>query len=42
MTGYPVSIFVDKKGNIVGEIITGARSKVEYKKIADKILSTIK
>ncbi|MBZ9636899.1 TlpA family protein disulfide reductase [Clostridium sp. FP1] len=42
MTGYPVSIFVDKNGNIVGEVITGARSKVEYKKIADKILSTIK
>lgn len=40
--GYPVTIFVDSNGNLVGEVIVGARSKDEYKKAAEKILDTLK
>lgn len=40
--GYPVTIFVDSNGNLVGEVIVGARSKDEYKKVAEKILDTLK
>lgn len=39
--GYPVTIFVDSNGNLVGEVIVGARSKDEYKKAAEKILDTL-
>jgi thiol-disulfide isomerase/thioredoxin len=38
MSGFPVSVFVDKNGNIVGEIITGTRTKEEYKKIIEDLL----
>lgn len=42
ISGYPVSVFVDSNGNIVGDIIVGARSKEEYKSAAEKILGTLK
>lgn len=31
--GYPTTVFVDNKGNVVGELVTGARSYEEYKSI---------
>lgn len=40
--GYPVTIFVDSNGNLVGETIVGARSKDEYKSIAEKVFDTLK
>lgn len=40
--GYPVTIFVDSNGNLVGESIVGARSKDEYKSIAEKVFDTLK
>jgi len=30
IAGYPTSLFVDSEGNVVGEVITGSRSKEEY------------
>lgn len=39
--GYPVTIFVDSNGNLVGETIVGARSKDEYKSIAEKVFDTL-
>lgn len=39
VTGVPTTIFVDSKGNIVGKPIVGTRSKDEYRKEIDKILS---
>lgn len=40
--GYPVTIFVDSNGNLIGETIVGARSKDEYKSIAEKVFDTLK
>ncbi|GEM_PF-3523228 len=39
--GYPVTIFVDSNGNLIGETIVGARSKDEYKSIAEKVFDTL-
>lgn len=39
ISGVPTSFFVDGKGNIVGEVITGSRSKEEYLEI---MLETLK
>lgn len=39
VSGVPTTIFVDSKGNIVGEAIVGSRSKDEYRKEIDKVLS---
>lgn len=41
INGYPVTIFVDGEGNLVGEPIVGARSKEEYKEIAEKVFGEI-
>ena len=40
--GYPVTIFLDSEGNIVGQVIVGARSADEYKSTALEILETLK
>lgn len=40
--GYPVTIFLDSKGNIVGQVIVGARTSDEYKNTALEILETLK
>ena len=40
--GYPVTIFLDSNGNIVGQVIVGARSADEYKNTALEILETLK
>ena len=42
VSGVPTTIFVDNKGNMVGEPIIGSRSKEEYKKEIDKILEKLK
>lgn len=34
--GYPTTVFVDSKGNIIGEQVTGAHSYEEYKAIIKK------
>lgn len=39
VSGVPTTIFVDSKGNIVGEAIVGSRSKDEYRKEIDKVLN---
>ncbi|MCC0784938.1 TlpA family protein disulfide reductase [Clostridioides sp. ES-S-0108-01] len=39
---FPTSYFVDKKGNFVGEKVTGANSKEEWKKIIDERLKMVK
>lgn len=39
--GYPVTIFLDSNGDIVGEVIVGAKSSDEYKSTALKILKTL-
>ncbi|TCO78045.1 TlpA family protein disulfide reductase [Marinisporobacter balticus] len=41
ISAYPTSIFVDAKGNIVGDPIIGARSEKEYKEIIMKTLKII-
>lgn len=40
--GYPVTVFLDSKGNFVGQVIVGARSADEYKNTALEILETLK
>lgn len=40
--GFPTTYFVDKKGNFVGEKVTGANSKEEWKKIIDERLKMVK
>ncbi|MCC0629523.1 MULTISPECIES: TlpA disulfide reductase family protein [unclassified Clostridioides] len=42
IVGFPTSYFVDKKGNFVGEKVTGANSKEEWKKIIDERLKMVK
>lgn len=42
LDGYPTSFFVDKNGNIVGDIYLGAHSFEEWKKIAEKELADLK
>jgi len=42
IAGYPTSIFVDSEGNIVGEVVTGSRSKDEYKEIIMRTLELVK
>ncbi|HBF6686212.1 TlpA disulfide reductase family protein [Clostridioides difficile] len=39
---FPTTYFVDKKGNFVGEKVTGANSKEEWKKIIDERLKMVK
>ena len=34
----PTTIFVDKNGNLIGEIYTGSRSLADWQKIIDKLL----
>ncbi|MCT4618414.1 MAG: TlpA family protein disulfide reductase [Marinisporobacter sp.] len=41
ISAYPTSIFVDEKGNIVGEPIIGARSKDDYRKVIMKTLENL-
>lgn len=42
ISGVPTTIFVDSKGNIVGNAIVGGRSHEEYKKVIDELLKTLK
>lgn len=42
VVGVPTTIFVDKDGNVVGEIVVGVRSKLEYKKLIEKYLEVIR
>lgn len=42
VSGVPTTVFVDSKGNIVGEFIVGSHSKEEYKKIIADRLKSIK
>ncbi|MBW9155637.1 TlpA family protein disulfide reductase [Clostridium tagluense] len=42
ISGYPTSFFVDSKGNIVGDIIVGDKTKAEYKQIIEKLLKEVK
>lgn len=37
IAGYPTTIFVDSEGKIIGETVTGSRSKADYKDIIEKI-----
>ncbi len=41
VSGVPTSVFVNEKGEMVGEAIVGARSKEEYKKIIEEVLKNI-
>lgn len=40
--GYPMTMFVDNKGNIIGKIISGRRNKAEYRKIILEDLNKVK
>ncbi|WP_313524317.1 TlpA disulfide reductase family protein [Anaerotignum sp.] len=42
MPAVPVTFFVDNEGNIVGEMIVGAQSKLEYKKRIQNLVETLK
>lgn len=42
VSGVPVTLFVDSNGNIVGESLTGAHSKEEYKKEIQNRLDKLK
>ncbi|GAA0230424.1 TlpA family protein disulfide reductase [Metaclostridioides mangenotii] len=42
VSGVPVTVFVDRNGNIVGESLTGAHSKEEYKKEVQSRLDKLK
>lgn len=39
---FPTTYFVDKKGNFIGEKVTGANSKEEWKKIINERLKMVK
>lgn len=39
---YPTTIFFDKNGNVVGNIIIGGRSEEEFAKALDEVLANIK
>lgn len=42
IAGYPTSFFVDSEGNVVGEVVTGSRSKEDYKEILNKAIESLK
>lgn len=42
ISGYPTTFFVDSKGNIVGDVVVGDRSKAEYKKVIEDLLKKVK
>lgn len=42
ISGYPTTFFVDSKGNIVGDVITGSLTKDEFKKVIENALSKVK
>lgn len=42
VTAYPTTLFVDQTGNVIGEIIIGARTKDEYKQIVLDALEDVK
>jgi thiol-disulfide isomerase/thioredoxin len=42
IAGYPTSFFVDSEGKIVGEVVTGSRSKEDYKEILNKAIESLK
>lgn len=42
IAGYPTSFFVDSEGKIVGEVVTGSRSKEDYKEILNKAIEDLK
>ncbi|EFI42090.1 MULTISPECIES: TlpA disulfide reductase family protein [Peptoniphilus] len=37
--GLPTTIFVDKDGNLIGDVLVGARDKNTWKEIIDKVIS---
>ncbi len=41
IAGYPTSLFVDSEGKIVGKVITGSRTKEEYKEIIKEVLGSL-
>ncbi|WP_432405839.1 TlpA family protein disulfide reductase [Wukongibacter sp. M2B1] len=41
IAGYPTSLFVDSEGKIVGKVITGSRTKEEYKEIIKEVLNSL-
>ena len=42
VTSYPTSIFVDSKGNIVGDLVVGARDEEGWKEIIQERLDMVK
>lgn len=42
VAAYPTTLFVDGKGNVVGEVVVGSKGKEEYKKLIMKVLEEIK
>ena len=42
ISGVPTSFFVDSDGKVVGEVITGSRSKEEYLEIMLEVLESLK
>lgn len=41
LTAYPITYFVDQKGTIVGEPISGAHSEEDWRKIMDERLAEV-
>lgn len=42
LVGYPTTIFVDSKGNIVGDVIIGSMTKEEFKKAIEGAFNSLK
>lgn len=40
--GYPTTLFFDKNGNVIGDVMIGSRSEQEFAKAIDQILEQIK
>lgn len=37
-TGVPTTVFVDREGNVIGKMVVGAQSKLEYQKMIEELL----
>ena len=42
VAAYPTTLFVDSKGDVIGEVVVGSKGKDEYKKLIMKALEGIK
>lgn len=42
VVAVPTTVFVDKNGNLIGQVYTGSRSLADWQKIVDEVLKSVK